>query len=1052
MPATPTLVVSHDIARLADAVAEVLAGPREDPFVDDVICCPAGGFQRWLGQRLSRRLGANDGCADGVAAGLAFHTPAGLIRHLKAELVGEDPFTLDRLTDEVLAVCEENEEPWAALLRRRLDPAEPRPGQRVETARRIAARLQEAITWYPTMAQAWRHGEAVDPSGRPLPGDLVWQATLLARIVERAGVSPGALDADLVDRLASSSLLGQGRWVVVCPREVAPVFLQTMERVSCERPVFLFLRPQPASAAPIDPRVRRWRSRESAVMEALSQLHPTVRPLDEPAPRPTLLGNLHRLLRGESPLPRPIAPSNSDDSSVQIHLCAGAERHVDLLRDLLVRLLDEDETLEPRDIAVLTPAPERFRALIDAAFGPSGEEGDAHPARSLRVRPARSVMSNPFIDVILDVAAMVAGRARATDLLSLCSSAPVRAAFGFSATDLDRLRDITAQAGIRWGIDGRTRESFGLGPLPHNTWQTGLARMTLGVAVSEDDLAWRGTTLPLGQATSDQISLIAAFSTIVTRCRAFADEAVDATAGQWAERFHRLLDGLTAATADQTGARADAFDLVAEWGESSGTTPWTLSEAAASLARAAASRGPRSRLLSGDLTVASLDDLRLVPHRVICLIGLDSSFPARSSVDGDDPARRQPSPLAPQAPAEDRQRFYDAVTSAQETLIVIAETTDPRTGEQRSAPGPVRDLVALLAQITGDSDKPSPTASSSRGEAPAHPSLGSAPSATVGEASFIHHHPLQRHARACVPRLARVSALPRVETEPPEAFDLADLHTLYATPARAFLRRWTGLTPGALEPTDTATDDTLPLEPDALARWSITERMVRLLSSGADPATIVQAELRRGTVPPGAPGIALAQACQGDALAVTEAARPYQVDPPQWRGIEFTDPAGRHLSGEIMTRGSVLLDVRASKIRAPHQIPAWISLLALAAVQPEIDWRAVLIGRGSRVTLTPPPPKTAAETLAAILEDAASHWGEIPAPPPGAAMLTAWFRRRQLTPDSAAIERAWRQEWERDPAWRLLLPEPAALDLTDDDRSAQIDILHVPLIRGGGMR
>ena len=89
------------------------------------------------------------------------------------------------------------------------------------------------------------------------------------------------------------------------------------------------------------------------------------------------------------------------DQSVQVHSCHGAARQIDVLREVLLGLLADDSTLEPRDILVMCPDIETYAPLIVAAFG-LGEVVDyRHPAHRLRVRLAdRSlVQTNPLLGV-----------------------------------------------------------------------------------------------------------------------------------------------------------------------------------------------------------------------------------------------------------------------------------------------------------------------------------------------------------------------------------------------------------------------------------------------------------------------------------------------------------------------------------------------------------------------------------------------------------------------------------------------------------------------------
>ena len=76
--------------------------------------------------------------------------------------------------------------------------------------------------------------------------------------------------------------------------------------------------------------------------------------------------------------PRRRSPARAD-RSVQIHACHGRARQVEVVRDAILHLLEEDPTLEPRDVIVMCPDIETFAPLIQATFG-AGEIADEERA------------------------------------------------------------------------------------------------------------------------------------------------------------------------------------------------------------------------------------------------------------------------------------------------------------------------------------------------------------------------------------------------------------------------------------------------------------------------------------------------------------------------------------------------------------------------------------------------------------------------------------------------------------------------------------------------
>ena len=203
----------------------------------------------------------------------------------------------------------------------------------------------------------------------------------------------------------------------------------------------------------------------------------------------TLLGWLqHDLRANHAPTVEERAGRSlrDDDRSLQVHACHSAARQVDVLREVLVGLLDDDRDLEPRDILVMCPDIETFAPLISAGFGLADvvedADGGGHPAHRLRVRLADRALSstNPLLAVAATLVELAGGRVTASDVLDLATQEACRLRFGFSDDDLARVTRWVAQAGIRWGIDGPSRAPFEMARFDHNTWRSAAGHLPGG--------------------------------------------------------------------------------------------------------------------------------------------------------------------------------------------------------------------------------------------------------------------------------------------------------------------------------------------------------------------------------------------------------------------------------------------------------------------------------------------------------------------------------------------------------------------------------------------
>ena len=478
---------------LADALGELLSTPLEDPFAQEVVVVPAKGVERWVTQRLSHRLGTGARGGDGVCAGVRFLQPRSLVSLLLGR-ESDDAWDPDRLVWPLLAAIDDSlGEPWCAALSAHLghglegDAAELRRNRRYSVAIRLSRLFASYAVQRPQLVTDWRAGADTDGAGRPLDEDLVWQAELWRRLLERVPEDPpdvrhertvarlraGGDGLDLPDRL---SLFGHTRLPVT---EV-----ELLGALGEDRDVHLYL-PQPS------PELWEALAGQGAVVarEADSSAdvvgHPLLASLGRDARElrrtlvaggfpsgdvsslpdagpPTLLGWLqHDLRANHAPTveERSARVHRDDDRSLQVHACHGTARQVDVLREVLVGLLQDDPTLEPRDILVMCPDIEAYAPLVSAGFGlaPTTAVPDAtgHPAHQLRVRLADRALTstNPLLGLAAALLELSGGRVTASDVLDLAASPPCRRRFAFTDDDLDRIGRWVAEAGVRWGLD-----------------------------------------------------------------------------------------------------------------------------------------------------------------------------------------------------------------------------------------------------------------------------------------------------------------------------------------------------------------------------------------------------------------------------------------------------------------------------------------------------------------------------------------------------------------------------------------------------------------------
>ncbi len=1004
---------------------------------------------------------------------------------------GDDPWAPSRAVWPLLTVLEEAVgAPWGRVLAGYLGgpdegddtEADPRRSRRWSTARRLAGLFARYAADRPSMLADWAAGGGAGPDGSALPADRAWQPELWRRLRDRIGGPDPVERLRLgVERLRDQDL---GPAADALPHRVSvfgathldPRHLQVLVALAVRRDVHLWL-PHASPAAwdevgavplPSGPLLPLRRedatgdvvahpllgylgrdSRELQVRVRLAAAAGGVQVVDThhgPGPGAPVAGPTTLLRRLQADLAADRVPAGDHvlapgDASVQLHACAGPHRQVEVLREVLVGLLADDPTLEPRDVVVMCPDVEAYAPLVAAAFGlepdagsePGGSSRAEHPGHRLRVRLAdRSLRQlNPVLAVVARLLDLADGRLTRSEVLDLAAAPPVATRFRFGDDDLERLHELVPQTGVRWGLDAPHRAAYGMEGFGQNTWSAGLDRLLLGVAQDESEGRFIGTVLPLDDVASDDVDLVGRLAELLARVRGLVDVcATPKNLPDWLAVCREVVELLTDVRPADRWQHAHAYGELARLedraGPAASASLLSLVELRALLADALRGRASRANFRTGTLTVATLLPMRAVPHRVVCLLGLDDGvFPRRVVPDGDDLTADDPRVGDPDPRGEDRQLLLDAVTSATETLVVLYTGTDPRLGEELRPAVPVDALLDTLDQTvaTGSDAEPARVRLTTRHPLQPYDAAELEPRpGTTGPFSFDRAALRAARAERGPRGLAPQPYVPLVLDPLPARRDveLADLYRFFHHPVRALLRTRAQL----FDDREEGSDEQIPVELDGLQRWAVGDRMLQAHLAGAALDVVEAAEWRRGEVPPRALGQRLVRRLSDDVAAVAGAATSW-LGVPAERVDLVVDLADVRISGSVAgVRGDTAVRILFSRPSVKHRLQAWVELLALTLARPEQAWRAVVVGRGGAFELGPVSADFAGTVLADLVAVQGAGLAAVLPFAPETSWAYAVHRHRGTDWEQGfSMADAWKKD--RDALWeRVLGPAP----------------------------
>ncbi|MGY0612933.1 exodeoxyribonuclease V subunit gamma [Luteimonas sp. A501] len=960
MTDTPDFRLYHSNA--LDVLAGLLAAELRTPapgqglLEPDVILIPQPAMRRWLQATLAQ--------AHGVAANLEFLTPGEFVqRALDANVPGRgDDLDAAALRWRIHAALAD-----PALLRERaLQPmrayleASPDPLKAWSLAGELAQAFEKYKAWRREWLLAWEAGEA--------PRDP--QAALWRRVAGGTEHRARRIDAYLrgfadVDAPPPSGL--PKRLFAFAILNVSPDVLRVIATVARTGTLHLYV-PSPSrdywgdlqrvrggdpdAAAGENPLLRAWGAAGRDFMAVLGNyevVHPDVEFRGDADPGEgggALQGSLLRQLQSDlfhrRPSP-PLVPTaddararlpalRHDDPSLQVHACHTRLRELQVLHDQLRALFEDprfDPPLEPREVAVLAPDIDPYLPYLDAVFGGRGR-ADSIP---YAVADASPLAGEPLAEVFLRLLALPVARFGLVETLDLLASPPLAEAAALDAAAFARLHAWLHAAGARWGLDAAHRARLDAPADDAYTWAFALDRLLLGHATGSDAPIMSPDGQVIAPMPELEGSALDALDTLVRLLRVLArharvlDETL--TPDGWRERLLGLLDALlpqppsspaTRRALDRLRSLVD--DFAADARHAGVDTPVQAEVVRAHFSAALSEADTRAPLLTGGVSIGRMVPMRLLPFRVICLLGMDDgAFPRRDPAGGLD---RLTADLASgqrrqgdrSTRDDDRFLFLQLFAAAQDVFYVSYQGADPRDGSAREPSVLVADLLAAADA------QHAPEAKAGEALVLRHPLQPFSPAAFGSDEEprrFSYH--AQWWPAAAQPSQKRVAlpawfgdqalAAPGAgdDSEDSSTLALDQLRRFLQAPAEVFLKQRLGLRLAEVEQVD---EDVEPLLAPGrgFTRQLLQKAVFDAVLRGDDDATTHALLRARGLLPSGPLGRRTLEGVRGQVDA-------YAAAFGEWRGAAQPDAPrlevaidGVTLQGGGVAAGSLTLHGR----------------------------------------------------------------------------------------------------------------------------------------------
>ena len=779
------MFILHSSNKTENLAAHLLtvfkSAPLTSPFEKEVFLIQSQGMERWLSQQLASQFK--------IWGNYEFFFPGTFFSSLAQKIdlpVGDDAFDRNIMLWRIELLLRSLDDDVFLPLRQYLS-GEKKSLKRYQLARQMAQIFDQYQIMRPDMLAAWQKGDTLYQTTTER-----WQQALWLQITEQTGYKHrGSLWLDVIGKLNAAK---EGAFSRKLPERISvfgmntmpPLFLSYLSGLSkhCQLHLFL-LNPAQTFWADLETRRQRGTSENFSGHPLLSTLGQQGREFQEMLLEQVqfdfepesfesveVANNLQQLqndilnnrLNGQNLL---------KDDSITIHSCHSRMREVEVLKNQLLLALENDATLELRDIVVMAPDIQVYEPFISPVFH---DIQHTIADRSLR-------LSNNALDAFIRFLNLSQSRFGWQSVLDLLEQTVVYPGFGLSETDLELIKHWIQDTHVRWGKSAKHKQELGLPELNENTWQAALDRLLMGYAVGNDEdfiddvlpyIDIEGSSAPAIGGLYEFVQLLFKASTELKQSK---------TLKAWSVRLYYYADQLLA-NADPV-ERQQLNELLVELSADLITVhndSVELQVIISWLEDRIVERKSANGFLRGQLTFCSMLPMRSIPFKVIALLGMnEGEFPNTATNLAFDLLTHNFRKGDRSRRADDRYQFLEILLSAREKLIITYIGQSISHNELIPPSVVISELLEVLQdnyQLSGLVNR-QPLQSFSPRYFDSNPDLFSFSETDCETAMSLS-------GSKTVPVLWWQGA---INSESEEVIELTDLFSFYRHPQRYFMRR-----------------------------------------------------------------------------------------------------------------------------------------------------------------------------------------------------------------------------------------------------------------------
>jgi exodeoxyribonuclease V gamma subunit len=387
----------------------------------------------------------------------------------------------------------------------------------------------------------------------------------------------------------------------------------------------------------------------------------------------------------------------SSDSSVSVHACHSPMRESQVLKDLLLNEFAKDSDLAPHDIIVVMPDIETYAPFIESVFS-------LESALPFSITDRKKRSESEPIEAFLKILALKNSRLEQDQVLDLLLSESIAGKFNINFDEIVMIEKMVKDAVVLWGKNAEHRKSFDLPPFEENTWQFGLQRLFMGMAMPENYDKLIKDIMPCHSFEGLDLEVLG-------KLALFCDtlfSGLETLAGKKSvEKWCKILKSLCNSLLDRNFQNEEDFifllqiiDILKENSHEAGFDQVISFDVVSSLVGNKLDQNiSQGKFLTGAIIFCNTMPMRSIPFKIVVFMGMDEhSFPGQEFRPDFDLIKKHPKLCDKIKRDEDRNLFLETLLSAREKFIITYTGVSIQDNSKIPCSGVVNELLDVMEQ------------------------------------------------------------------------------------------------------------------------------------------------------------------------------------------------------------------------------------------------------------------------------------------------------------------------------------------------------------------